>query len=198
MRHLFGAVALATALGAGAGEALAHSFKVGLIAPFSGPAAATGEQLRAGFMVATREADGHPDEDSDGHLGGLDVYVLPVDGAAGTGAMLARVRELVEREEVEILTGLADPRTMAAIRRAAAGTEAIVIELSADAAPARETGDPATFAATFERDYGYKPSRDAFAGYGAARLIDRAVRALGGNLSKRQALRAAIAAAGAR
>ena len=152
-----------------------------------------------GNSVAGREADGHSDKESDGHLGGLDVYVLPIDYAAGTASTLARVRELVEREGVEILTALADPHTMAAIRHAAAETEAVVIELSAEAAPTSDAGDPAAaaFAATFERDYGYRPSRHAFAGYAAARLIDRAIRALGGDLSERQALLAALTAAGA-
>ncbi|HSG95807.1 MAG TPA: hypothetical protein VLA28_09815, partial [Afifellaceae bacterium] len=61
------------------GAAYAHSFNVALLVGSSGPAAGEDEQVRDGFLLATRERDSHPDEESDGHLGGLDVYLLMVE-----------------------------------------------------------------------------------------------------------------------
>ncbi len=73
-----------------AGELRAHAFDLALLLPLSGPERELGERMRAGFMEATREFDAHPGQESDGHLGGLDVYVTVVDvtrGAAGLAAI---------------------------------------------------------------------------------------------------------------
>ncbi len=66
-----------------AGGLRAHSFDLALLLPLSGPDRELGERMRAGFMEATRAFDGHPDEQSDGHLGGLDVHVTVVDSTRG-------------------------------------------------------------------------------------------------------------------
>ncbi len=59
----------------------AHGFDLALFVPLSGPEREIGEEMRAGFLEATREFDAHPGQESDGHLGGLDVYVTVVDSA---------------------------------------------------------------------------------------------------------------------
>ena len=64
---------LAVVAGSVAREAQAHGFKVGLVAPFTGPEAARGRDIRDGFLLAARERDGHPDQHSDGNLGRMDV-----------------------------------------------------------------------------------------------------------------------------
>jgi len=66
-----------------AGGLRAHSFDLALLLPLSGPERELGERMRAGFLEATRAFDGHPDEQSDGHLGGLDVHVTVLDSAPG-------------------------------------------------------------------------------------------------------------------
>jgi len=72
-----------------AGGLHAHSFDLALLLPLSGPERELGERMRAGFMEATREFDAHPGQESDGHLGGLDVYVTVVDSSRGTAGLAA-------------------------------------------------------------------------------------------------------------
>jgi len=60
-------------------SAEAHRFNVALIAPASGWNSPIGQTIFKRFMVGTTERDGHADEESDGHLGGLDVYVTLAD-----------------------------------------------------------------------------------------------------------------------
>ena len=58
-----------------AGTASAHSFTVALIAGADGAA----DQMQSavnGFLVASAENDGHSAETADGHLGGLDVFLI--------------------------------------------------------------------------------------------------------------------------
>jgi outer membrane PBP1 activator LpoA protein len=78
----------------------AHSFNVALLVGQSGPAASEGDQIRDGFLLATRERDSHPDEESDGHLGGLDVYFFVVEGRDDP---LAGVRALLGQRTIDIL-----------------------------------------------------------------------------------------------
>ena len=53
--------------------ALAHSFTAALVIEASNPYI---KQIKVDFLRAAKEKDGHPDETADGHLGGLDVYIL--------------------------------------------------------------------------------------------------------------------------
>lgn len=61
------------------GPASAHEFSLGIYA--SGDQAI--EKLISavrGVLIAADERDGHPEETSDGHLGGVDVHILPFHG----------------------------------------------------------------------------------------------------------------------
>ena len=71
------ALIVALALALPAATAHAHSFSLAVLA--GGEDAAT--QLNSavkGILLATKERDGHADETSDGHLGGLDVFIVPL------------------------------------------------------------------------------------------------------------------------
>ena len=165
-------------------SAQAHSFSLALVSgETSGP-----ERLEAairGVLLASDERDGHSDETSDGHLGGLDVYlsVFPAP-AAGSIAGLKNVAQsgfdiAIELEPGAIgATFAPDPR-------------AVVI------GPGTSDGVPqaamARFARAFQSAYGVAPDSAARAGYNAARRIDLAVRALGG-VGDRAALTRALAA----
>jgi branched-chain amino acid transport system substrate-binding protein len=59
-------------------------------------------------------------------------------------------------------------------------------------APNLDTPENKTFVAAFEKEYGYVPSLYAAQAYDAALLIDSAVKAVGGNLSNKDAVRAAL------
>lgn len=60
-------------------------------------------------------------------------------------------------------------------------------------APDLDTPENKAFVAAFEKEYGVAPSLYAAQGYDAAKLIDGAIRATGGKVSDRQALKAALA-----
>jgi branched-chain amino acid transport system substrate-binding protein len=59
-------------------------------------------------------------------------------------------------------------------------------------APDTNTPENKRFVADFEKEYGYVPGSQAMQAYDAAQLIGSAVKAVGGNLSDKDALRAAL------
>ena len=65
------------------GVASAHSFTAALLVVGEDREASLAEAVR-GFLLAADERDAHANETSDGHLGGVDVHVLPLprDAAA--------------------------------------------------------------------------------------------------------------------
>ncbi len=185
MRQILAILAITTGIALASGHAAAHSFKVGAMIPLSGPSAAAGRQWLDGFLLATRERDAHPDQHSDGHLGGLDVYVLAVD------ATLSAVKTLVAADQPEVLAGFAPAELLAEIRPWLVDRPTILIEQGAESPPEsgdRKTMDGGSFRAAFEADYGYGPTGPAVLGYGVARRIARVVRAAGGDFADQQAL----------
>ena len=185
-----GAVAAVNAAAAmlvlGPADAGAHSFQAVFLAPMTGAEAAAGKAALDGFMVATRERDGHPDETADGHLGGLDVYVTVVDTAPDLAAAAARVRSA----RPDILAGLITPPVEAALR----GMSDAVPVGPDNGGGETTTMDGAPFADAFRDEYGYGVTPAAIIGYRQARRIDRAVRAVGGEVGDRASLAAALQA----
>lgn len=184
-------VALAATVWLTTTPAQAHSFRMGLLVPVTGPDAETGREAVEGFLLATRERDGHPDETSDGHLGGLDVYVLVIDTNRPESAVLAAIGE----QRIEFLAGIFSPALSAEIGRRYGddGPFLIAFEPLPTANPTTMDGEP--FAAAFARERGQAPGPRAIQAYAAARLIARAVRATEGDFSKREELRKTLAGA---
>ncbi len=167
------AILLAETLRAGA-PALAHRFSVALVIPLSGDAALQGRQYREGFMLATTERDSHPDQESDGHLGGLDVYVSNIDAL---GDFAAGIEQIAAQGEISILTASGSPDMLAKIDKRLAGTEIVLLRPGQTPFSTPDAPAVAAFSAAYERAYGAKPSSEAAQGYNAARRIDSAVRA---------------------
>ena len=71
MKHM---IAILTWLGLSAGMLHAHYFDVAIVVP-----PGDGQAAMQAFLLASAERDGHPDETSDGHLGGLDSHVTIVE-----------------------------------------------------------------------------------------------------------------------
>jgi len=156
MRRLI--LAIVAAITLAADPAVAHRFNVTLVIPFSGDIAAHGGQFREGFMLATTERDSHPDQVSDGHLGGLDVYVRTIDARGDIRAELGR-------RWADIVVMLGSRETMFVIETVLQGAKAVLLP----------PGQP-----PFAKPAGLELSFLALRGYNAARRIDRAVRAQGG------------------
>ena len=157
--------------------AFAHRFNVALVIPISDPGADQGRQYLEGFMLATSERDSHPDEESDGHLGGLDVYVTVIDAQGDVGTEFARI---VSQAEIDIVAAFGSEETFSLVGKLVE-REGMVLLLPAQTPfPQADMPAIAAFASTYENQYGGRPSTQAAQGYNSARRIDVAVRAQGG------------------
>ena len=165
--------------------ALAHRFSVVLVVPLSANASLLDRQFRDGFMLATAERDSHPREDSDGHLGGLDVYVEMIDG---NGNPTPELRSIVAQGDVDIVVAFGTEATFSLVRRILDGKEVALLLPGRTPFARPELAAVAAFIAAYERKYGIRPLSQAAQGYNAARRIDQAVRAQGG-VDDRAALR---------
>jgi ABC-type branched-subunit amino acid transport system substrate-binding protein len=170
-------VTMIAAFGFTISPAFAHRFNVALVVPLSGAALVQGRQIREGFMLATTERDSHPDQESDGHLGGLDVYVTVLDEQGDVAAEIAR---MATQGEVDIVAALGSARTLSQIKKLLAGKE--IALLVPGRTPFSNSGSPsaAAFISAYQSANGGRPSSHAAQGYNAARRIDLAVRAEGG------------------
>lgn len=192
MHRVLTVLAIAAGLAVTTGEALAHGFKLVALVPLSGASAETGRHWLDGFLLATRERDAHPEQHSDGHLGGLDVYVLPLDSNRGLDDAVSALKTLVETEQPEILAGPAPAALLDQIRPWLADRPTILIEPSDDAPSDWQTMNGGSFRQAFQTDYGYGPPQAASLGYGVARRVDRVVRDAAGDFSDKAALQSAL------
>jgi len=161
--------------------AAAHSFNVGLVVAFT--ESTDIRQAQDGFLLAARERDSHPDEESDGHLGGLDVYLYPVDLERES---LGGIRVLLRDRHIDILAIIASDEVTESVVRLFADSNALMLR-PGRVQPSSRDG----FETAFQAAFGYRPSESATASYNAARRIDAAVRPLGG-VDDRAALRRAL------
>ncbi len=160
--------------------ALAHSFQLGVIVPLTGPDSQFGAEALDGLRLATRERDSHPDETSDGHLGGLDSYLHPIDSALLSQPELLAAE--IGARPLDIVT--------VAVRDADTGTLATILEgprmpvlcpPGPGPVPADEldSADAQDFRRAFRTEFGYQATQAAATGYNAGRVVDTAVRELG-------------------
>lgn len=173
------AFALALAMTA-AIPAFAHEFNLLLLAP-AGATEAEMQDMRSAFLIASRERDGHADETSEGHLGGIDVQMelARLDQAGGDPATAFVLAPFAP----------ADDPAVAAL--AAPGNAVVVGTDTLDIVPESvlgAAGGTAAFADRFMAETGRSPGPGAIATYRAARAVDLAVRPLG-SVDDRGALR---------
>lgn len=148
--------------------AAAHEFTAALYV--SGPQAASRmAETVNGFLLAADERDGHANETSDGHLGGVDVQILPLPreiGAGVEGLYLSRAGA----PDVVVVFGKADASALP--------DGAVIVE--AGVLPPDQEWQQSAFAKRYLAAYGTAPTRDAAQGYNAARRLDHAIRPLDG------------------
>ena len=136
-----------------ANQLAAHSFNVALLASVSGPMAGPGKNARDGFMLATTERDSHPDQESDGHLGGLDVYVTLIDPRHGPARARRAVRELIGKSQIDFIIVADNPAVLEAIHPLV--TRSAIFLLGASPGPAVFAGakcSPFFFSLSWPRD----------------------------------------------
>ena len=164
------------------GEARAHSFSVVLIIPMSGQSEDLGKQSLDGFMLATKERDAHPDNEADGHLGGLDVYVYTAGSQDGG---LTKLRAILKERPIDIIVPAGATKELELTITALAGSDTIVLTpgrlpyaITSQSDAVQRPQKLIDFMTAFHNEYGYEPTGLSAQGYNEARRIDAAVRPL--------------------
>ena len=177
---LIGVAAIAATFSANA--AVAHEFTAALY--ISGEMRETRLQEAVnGFLLAADERDGHANETSDGHLGGLDVQILPLPVDA-TGQVVGLVGAPQIPPDVVVLMGGEGLPPDSLAGEMAGGLE-VQIGMLPDTWRDADTTD--SFAARYQNAFDAAPTEAAAQGYNVARRLDAAIRALEG-LSPRATL----------
>jgi hypothetical protein len=153
--------------------AYAHRFYVALVIPLSNAEADQGRQYRQGFMLATTERDSHPDEEADGHLGGLDVYVSVIDSQGDVSTEIGRI---VSQDRIDIVTVIGSDKTLSLAGKLLDGTDIALLPPGQSPFSQSDKAGVIAFRSAFKDHYGDQPSDQAAQGYNAARRIDVAVR----------------------
>lgn len=174
-------------LAAGAVPALAHSFSVGILATGDGAETRLASAVR-GVLIASAERDGHPDETSDGHIGGLDVHVVPLPEAVAAGIEGLRGTRPPVLDFLLLLDGKSperpQPGTLPGLT-----PETIILHPGELPETWQDPGRAQSFAARFRAAHGRDPDRAVAEGYNAARRIDLAVRPLDGVTDRAELVR---------
>lgn len=154
-----------------AGAALAHSFNLLIVVPDNAPVR---EDMRRAVFLAADERDGHPENHSDGHLGGLDVYVT----------LTSDLRDRAAWDEAQpdiVLDALFTPHVIYTNPvpewLALYGFHLDLLDREAVLAAAADPTVP-LFAERFRAATGRDPGPAASAAYLGARLVDLIVRPL--------------------
>ncbi|GDX58109.1 ABC transporter substrate-binding protein [Comamonadaceae bacterium] len=130
MKFKFSSVVMAAGLAAMGLSAQAQSVKIGFMGTLSGPAGALGQDQYDAFMLGI--------EHLGGKLGGATVQVVKEDDQlkADLGVQLAQ--KLMERDKVDIITGVTFSNVMMAIHKPI--TDANVLLVGSNAGPSPLTG----------------------------------------------------------
>lgn len=129
-----------------AGPALAaDKVKIGLLSTLSGPGAGLGIDIRDGFQLAVKHADGK--------LGGLPAEVIVADDQMSPDAAKQTADRLLKRERVDFMTGIVFSNIMLAVGQPVFQSKTFYI--SANAGPSQYAGaqcNPFFFSASYQND----------------------------------------------
>jgi branched-chain amino acid transport system substrate-binding protein len=127
------------------GAANAQELKIGIMAVLSGPQAVLGGQLRDGFMLAVKRADGK--------LGGLPTTVTVQDDELKPDVAVGKAKQLLERDKVDFVVGPVFSNILMAIHKPI--TEAHTFLISPNAGPSPLAGkgcSPFFFSTSYQND----------------------------------------------
>lgn len=160
--------------GTGFNAAFAHSFNLKMIFPGTIPA----DAMQA-FLLASQEQDSHAFEESDGHLGGLDVYITFADQTFD-GTTSATAPDIIALPLADVtLPAMAQTPFLPPIDPQSPRARDILARASNPALP--------PFEQRFRSATGHPPDPASKAIYVSARIISEAVRTANG-LEDMQAL----------
>lgn len=170
------------------GPALAHEFTAALLVLGENREMRLAEAVR-GFLLAADERDGHEGETSDGHLGGVDVHLLPLPAEAASLVTGLSGAPVDPPDVVVVLDSVGSSGTDS---EADPGTSVVITAGDLPAGWGQHTGAKG-FVTRYRQAYGEIPTETAALGYHAARRLDAAIRPLDG-VTPRAGLEAALRA----
>ena len=137
--------AAALALMAGGAAAQDDPLKIGLMLTLSGPPAILGKNIQDGFDLAVAEAGGK--------LGGMETEIIVVDDELKPDVALTRVKGLIERDGIDILTGIVFSNILQAVFRPVTESEVFLIGANAGTSTfAGEGCSPFFYSASWQND----------------------------------------------
>lgn len=104
-----------------------ETLNIGMMLTLSGPPAALGEHIRDGFQLAL--------ERRDGRLGGFPVELTVVDDELKPDVAVDKARQLVERDEVDVVVGTVFSNVMMAVAKPVLDAGALLVSPNAGPAP---------------------------------------------------------------
>jgi branched-chain amino acid transport system substrate-binding protein len=137
--------AAAALLGLAGSAFAADKVKVGLLSTLSGPGAGLGIDIRDGFNLALKHANGK--------FGGLPVEVIVADDQGKPEAAKQTADRLVKRDQVDFMTGVVFSNVMLAVGKPIFDSKTFYI--SANAGPSQYAGaqcNPYFFSASYQND----------------------------------------------
>ena len=138
-------VALAALTSATLSAAAEDKVKVGLIVTLSGPPAVLGGQVRDGFNLAVKTLGGK--------LGGLDAEVTVVDDELKPDVAVNKVKELLERDQVNFVVGPVFSNVLLAIEKPVTESNAFLISPNAGTSNfAGKQCNPNLFVTSYQND----------------------------------------------
>lgn len=124
LRTLILAAAM-TSLAGGAGAQ--EKLKIGFMATLSGPAAVLGQHMRDGFQLGVKHLGGK--------LGGLDTEIVIVDDELKPDVGIQKVQGLLERDKVDVVTGVVFSNVMMAITKPVFDSKTMLVGANAGPSP---------------------------------------------------------------
>ena len=112
-------VAVLAAAAMAAGASSAQTLKLGFMAPMSGPSASAGQEMKRGLDAAL--------EKFNNRIGGLETRVVIADDKGLPDTAAQEIARLVERERIDVLSGLGLTNVMLAVTDPAVKADVIVL-----------------------------------------------------------------------
>jgi len=145
MKTIMTAAALLALLVAAPAQAQQKPLKIGFIATFSGPGGILGQHLYDGFMLAV--------EQHGGKLGGLPTEVIKEDDQLKPDIGLEAARKLLERDKVDMISGIIFSNVMMAVYKPVIDSKTILVSANAGPAPiAGKLCSPYFFSTAWQND----------------------------------------------
>jgi branched-chain amino acid transport system substrate-binding protein len=120
-------------------------FRIGFLSTMSGVSGVLGQDQRRGFDLALEQLGGK--------IGGLPVQVIEADDKFSPGEAVQQLSRLLDREKVQVITGLVASNVLMAVAKPALARGALLISANAGPSPLAGAGcNPNLFVMSFQND----------------------------------------------